>query len=183
MIPQLAQDFRANPNLIVYIRADKDCRYELVAQLIDGCQKNGITRYSLRTDPTTEMNRLQKKCLIATAGFHLLLLVILFVGPAFFAPSPKPDDTQVLDVIPANLIDAAVQQRRAEARNRRPLRLRSSTAATATNRRPRQNHVQPVRQRRQPTLLNELEKFFKPEPTKTRARAELKSSRIKYKSI
>ncbi|MEI9959769.1 MAG: TonB family protein [Limisphaerales bacterium] len=40
-------------------------------------------------------------------GFHLLLLVILFVGPAFFAPKPKIDDTQVLDVIPANLIDAA----------------------------------------------------------------------------
>jgi protein TonB len=53
------------------------------------------------------MNRLQKKCLIATAGFHLLLVVILLVGPGFFASKPKPDDTQVLDVIPANLIDAA----------------------------------------------------------------------------
>ena len=53
------------------------------------------------------MNRLQKKCVIATAGFHLLLLVILFVGPAFFNSEPKTDDSQVLDVIPANLIDAA----------------------------------------------------------------------------
>lgn len=53
------------------------------------------------------MNRLQKKCVIATAGFHLLLLVILFVGPAFFNSKPKMDDSQVLDVIPANLIDAA----------------------------------------------------------------------------
>ncbi len=35
------------------------------------------------------MNRLQKKCVIATAGLHLLLLVILFVGPAFFNPRPK----------------------------------------------------------------------------------------------
>jgi biopolymer transport protein ExbD len=52
MISQLASDFRANPNLVVYIRADKDSRYDLVAQVIDGCQKNGITRYSLRTDPT-----------------------------------------------------------------------------------------------------------------------------------
>jgi biopolymer transport protein ExbD len=50
----LAQDFRANPNLIVYIRADKDAPYGNVATLIDGCQKNGITRYSLRTDPTTK---------------------------------------------------------------------------------------------------------------------------------
>ncbi|MDD5138856.1 MAG: TonB family protein [Verrucomicrobiales bacterium] len=53
------------------------------------------------------MNRLQKKCAIATAGFHLLLLVILFVGPAFFWSREKPDDTPVLDMIPANLIDAA----------------------------------------------------------------------------
>jgi hypothetical protein len=30
------------------------------------------------------MNRLQKKCVIVTAGIHLLLLVILMVGPAFF---------------------------------------------------------------------------------------------------
>ena len=53
------------------------------------------------------MNRLQKKCAIMTAGFHLLLLVILIVGPGFFAPKSKPDDLPVLDVIPANLIDAA----------------------------------------------------------------------------
>jgi TonB family protein len=52
------------------------------------------------------MNRLQKKCVIATTGIHLLLIVILFVGPAFFYSKPKADDLQVLDVIPANLIDA-----------------------------------------------------------------------------
>ena len=53
------------------------------------------------------MNRLQKKCVMATAGFHLLLLVILFVGPAFFWSKEKPDDTPVLDMIPANLVDSA----------------------------------------------------------------------------
>lgn len=52
------------------------------------------------------MNRLQKKCAIATAGFHLLLLVILFVGPAFFWAREKPDDTPVLTMIPANLVDS-----------------------------------------------------------------------------
>jgi biopolymer transport protein ExbD len=52
MISQLAGEFRANPNLIVYIRADKDSRYDLVAQVIDGCQRNNITRYSLRTEPS-----------------------------------------------------------------------------------------------------------------------------------
>jgi protein TonB len=53
------------------------------------------------------MNRLQKKCVLATTGFHLLLLVILFVGPAFFWSREKPDTTPVLDMIPANLIDSA----------------------------------------------------------------------------
>jgi TonB family protein len=53
------------------------------------------------------MNRLQKKCAMVTVGIHLLLVVILVVGPGFFAPKPKADDLQILDVIPANLIDAA----------------------------------------------------------------------------
>ena len=52
IISRLAGDFHSNPNLVVYIRADKDSRYDLVAQVIDGCQKYGISRYSLRTDPT-----------------------------------------------------------------------------------------------------------------------------------
>jgi biopolymer transport protein ExbD len=49
---RLAAEFRSNPNLIVYIRADEDGRYKFVADLIDGCQHSGITRYSLRTEPT-----------------------------------------------------------------------------------------------------------------------------------
>ena len=52
IIRQLALEYRANENLVVYIRADKECRYDFVAQLIDGCQKNNLKRYSLRTDPT-----------------------------------------------------------------------------------------------------------------------------------
>ncbi len=53
------------------------------------------------------MNRLQKKCVIAITGVHVLLIVILFVGPAFFYSRPKADNIQVLDVIPANLVDAS----------------------------------------------------------------------------
>ncbi len=48
---QLAQEYRDNPSLIVYIRADADGPYRNVAALLDGCQRNGITRYSLRTQP------------------------------------------------------------------------------------------------------------------------------------
>jgi biopolymer transport protein ExbD len=54
IISQLAQDFRSNPDLVINIRADKESRYDLVAQLLDGCQRYGITRYSLRTDPTPQ---------------------------------------------------------------------------------------------------------------------------------
>ena len=52
LIAKIAKEARSNPNLVVYIRADKESRYDYVAQVIDGCQKYGITRYSLRTDPT-----------------------------------------------------------------------------------------------------------------------------------
>jgi biopolymer transport protein ExbD len=51
LIGRLAGEFRSNPNLIVYIRADQDGPYRNVAALIDGCQRGGITRYSLRTEP------------------------------------------------------------------------------------------------------------------------------------
>ena len=52
MIRQLAGESRANPNLVVNIRIDKDAHTELLTDVLDGCQKYGITRYSIRTDPT-----------------------------------------------------------------------------------------------------------------------------------
>jgi len=51
------------------------------------------------------MNRLHKKCLIASAALHSLLFVILLVGPAFLAEKNVPIDMPVLDVIPSKLID------------------------------------------------------------------------------
>lgn len=51
LIGRLAAAYHANPDLIVYVRADQDGPYKNVAALIDGCQRNGITRYSLRTEP------------------------------------------------------------------------------------------------------------------------------------
>jgi TonB family protein len=53
------------------------------------------------------MDRLQQKCFVGSAGIHLLLLVILLIGPAFLAPRSKPDNSPILDVIPTKLIDAA----------------------------------------------------------------------------
>jgi TonB family protein len=51
------------------------------------------------------MNRLQKKCLVASVGTHLLLAVVLFVGPALTSRN-QMDDLPVLDFVPATLIDA-----------------------------------------------------------------------------
>jgi biopolymer transport protein ExbD len=51
LLRELAADFRLNPNLVVYIRADENSRTKELAALISGCQHSGITRYSLRTQP------------------------------------------------------------------------------------------------------------------------------------
>ena len=52
------------------------------------------------------MNRLQKKCFIASAGTHLSLALLLVIGPAFLAPSSKPVDVPVLNFIPYKTVDA-----------------------------------------------------------------------------
>jgi protein TonB len=106
------------------------------------------------------MNRLIKKCFIATAGFHLLLLVILLVGPAFFSAKPKVDDSQVLDVIPANLVDA---QFSSGVKNAQP------PAPTPIVTPPPQPTPQPIVQpppAPTPTLAERVEKFFKSAPPK-----------------
>ena len=47
----LTRDYQANPNLVVYIRADENGRNKDLYAVIDCCQRNGITRFSLRTEP------------------------------------------------------------------------------------------------------------------------------------
>lgn len=47
----LKKDYAANPNMVVYIRADEMGRNKDLYAIIDRCQRNGITRYSLRTEP------------------------------------------------------------------------------------------------------------------------------------
>jgi len=48
---ELVKDYRADPNLVVYIRADRTSPLEYFAALTDACQRHGISRYSLRTEP------------------------------------------------------------------------------------------------------------------------------------
>jgi TonB family protein len=52
------------------------------------------------------MNRLMKKCFAGSAGAHLLLMVVLFVVPAFLTEKPKLDDSPILDFIPLKTVDA-----------------------------------------------------------------------------
>jgi biopolymer transport protein ExbD len=42
---------KANPNTVVYIRADENGRNKDLYAVIDRCQRNGLTRFSLRTEP------------------------------------------------------------------------------------------------------------------------------------
>lgn len=55
------------------------------------------------------MNRLGQKCAIASIGLHLLLLVVLVVGPAFVGAKSKPEDNMpILDFIPIKTTDDKV---------------------------------------------------------------------------
>ena len=48
---QLKEAFRRNPKLVVAIRADKNGKNEYLYDIINRCQRNGITKFSLRTEP------------------------------------------------------------------------------------------------------------------------------------
>src|SRR5262245_21770375 len=52
------------------------------------------------------MNRVQKKCLIASLALHALLCVILLVGPAFLSSNQKAGDQPTLQVIPSKIVDS-----------------------------------------------------------------------------
>ena len=52
------------------------------------------------------MNRVQKKCLIASLALHALLCAILLVGPAFLSANHKGVDQPTLEVIPAKIVDS-----------------------------------------------------------------------------
>jgi len=48
---ELVKDYQTDTNLVVYIRADRKSPLEYFADLADACQRHGIRRYSLRTEP------------------------------------------------------------------------------------------------------------------------------------
>src|SRR5215467_11919361 len=54
------------------------------------------------------MDRTQKKCVVASTGVHLLLALILFIGPAFGSSKSKVDDLLLLDFVPVKTVDALI---------------------------------------------------------------------------
>jgi TonB family protein len=126
------------------------------------------------------MNRLQKKCVLATTGFHLLLLVILFVGPAFFWSRQKPEDTSVLDMIPANLVDSATTG----IQNAEPPPPAPAPTPVVTPPQPTTPEPKPVVQpppTPEPTLTERVEKFFKPaeeKPTPAKPETETHTPKV-----
>ena len=51
VVRQLTLDYRSNPNLVIYIRADENSRMKEYVALTDACTRNGISRFSIRTEP------------------------------------------------------------------------------------------------------------------------------------
>lgn len=51
LVDWLAQQFQANPNLVIFIRADENSRMKDFVALTDACTSRGISRYSIRTQP------------------------------------------------------------------------------------------------------------------------------------
>ncbi len=47
---QLVADFRANPNLIIRVRGDKDGKLDHAMQLLDRCTRRGMTQVSFSTE-------------------------------------------------------------------------------------------------------------------------------------
>jgi periplasmic protein TonB len=115
------------------------------------------------------MNRLQTKCLYATVGFHLLLVLILVVGPGFFRSTPKPDDTQVLDVIPTTAIEAALNSGVKDAQPPAPTPLPPlipppKPIVLPPPPQPQPQPTPPTPEPPAPSFVKRMENFFKPEP-------------------
>ncbi len=49
---ELVSIYRDNSSMLVFIRADENALTKYPYAIIDRCQRNGITKVSLRTDPT-----------------------------------------------------------------------------------------------------------------------------------
>ena len=58
------------------------------------------------------MERLQKKCMVVSAGFHLALLLVLLFGPAFRTAPEKPKRASQISLVSALAIEAALSAKK-----------------------------------------------------------------------
>lgn len=54
------------------------------------------------------MDRLGKKCFVASCGLHGGLLLVVLFGAAFFTPEEKPKPVETLTMIPSKLLDGVL---------------------------------------------------------------------------
>ncbi len=54
------------------------------------------------------MNRFQRKCFIASTGFHLALMLVLVVGPAFMSRNSKTPNVPLINFVPVKTVDDAM---------------------------------------------------------------------------
>ena len=59
------------------------------------------------------MERLQQKCIVVSAGFHLALLLVLLFGPAFRTAPEKPKRSAQISLVSALAIEAALASKKA----------------------------------------------------------------------
>jgi TonB family protein len=107
------------------------------------------------------MNRLQKKCLIATTGFHLLLVLVVVFGSAFFVSHSKPDESQILTVISSTVVDAAFNSGMQSAQPPPPSPVQPPQPVQPTPQ-PPAPQPEPPKQ----TIIEKVQEIFKPEPPK-----------------
>lgn len=108
------------------------------------------------------MSRLQKKCLIATAGGHLLLVLIVVFGAAFFVSQPKVDESQILEIVSLNTTDLPFNQGVKGAQPPPPAPVPTPPQPVPQPPQPPQPQPEPP----QKTLIEKVQEIFKPEPVK-----------------
>lgn len=124
------------------------------------------------------MSRLEKKCFIGATGFHLLLLLILIVGPAFFL-ADKVDDSPLLDTIPSKTIDQLLSGggNPQPAAQQPPPQAQPQPQVQPPVVQPQPQVVQPVRQPEPPPV--EPVKDQKPDPDAVEPKPEKKKPQVK----
>jgi TonB family protein len=112
------------------------------------------------------MNRLHKKCFIASAGTHLLLALILFIGPAFLsAKNTKSEDMQLLDFIPTRTVDALVAPNSGGA----PVHRQQQQQPAAQSLPVQESKPPPVQKAQEPQVIDKKEaESFEVKPQKPR---------------